>query len=76
MQTIIYAFVVDHFQDRRFLTILTKIKLPFIKITTELNVESLAAITFQMAKIYSVYTYAPCWEWEQFSTLKSAKSTM
>ena len=48
-------------------------KLPFkIIIITELNVENLAAITFQIARIYFVSKYAPCWEWEPISVLKTA----
>ena len=46
-------------------------KLPFRKIITERNVVSLAAITFQIAKIHSVSKYAPCWELEPFKSLKS-----
>ena len=43
-------------------------------IISELNVDSLAAITFQIAKIQLLPKYTQCWEQELFSAPKLAKS--
>ena len=53
-------------------------KLSFQITITELNVHNqhIAANTLQIEKIYSVSNYAPCWEWESISGLKTAKSTI
>ena len=50
-------------------------KFPFIITITELIKGYRVAIILKIAEIYTISKYVPCWEWEQSSGLKTAKST-
>ena len=51
-----------------------KMECPLVIIFNELNITCLAAITLQFARIFLFPKYAPCWELDPVSRLKTAKA--